>query len=303
MELRHLRYFLAVAEGLSFRGAAERLHVSQPALSAQIKALENELNVRLLQRNTRTVTLTHAGRVFMEESRQVLNTALHAEQRAKSAEQGLTGTLRVGLISSIATAWLAGIMRDFVRRFPGVQLSLFDLTSPEQLRRLREGELDAALLRPPIGFPELDSKLIGEAPQVLAVSRRDPLARRRGPLTWKDFDGQPLVMFHPNLQHGFYDAFLAACHKAGAKPYPAQYANDVQTLMWLITGGFGVAPTTATLAELKRPGLVFRALPGVLPPVQTVLVWRRKDTSPALANFLASFSTFEAGSLSKKMHD
>src|ERR1700744_5688128 len=114
MELRHLRYFLAVADGLSFRGAAAKLHLSQPALSSQIKALEDELNVRLLNRSTRSVTLTHAGRVFVEEARAVLQAAGRAEQRARAAEQGLTGTLRVGLIASIATVWLAEIMRGFI---------------------------------------------------------------------------------------------------------------------------------------------------------------------------------------------
>lgn len=294
MELRHLRYFLAVAEDLSFRKAAVRLHLSQPALSAQIKALEDELKVKLLQRSTRSVSLTPAGRVFLDEARAVLNAAAQAEQRARTAEQGLTGTLRVGLIASIATVRLADVLRDFVQKFPGVQLSVFDLPSPEQMRRLRDGELDAALVRPPIGFPELNYKFVGEASQVLALSGHHRLARKRGPLAWEDFDGEPLVMMHPNMQHGFYDPFLAACSRVGAKPYPAQYANDVQTLLWLISGGFGIAPTTATLAEMKRPGLVFRELPSSLPPVQTVLVWRRNDASPVLANFLASFEILGA---------
>jgi DNA-binding transcriptional LysR family regulator len=237
--------------------------------------------------------LTHAGRVFLEEARAVLQSAAQAEQRAKTAEQGLTGTLRVGLIASVATTWLARILRNFLRQFPGVQLSLFDLSSPEQMRRLRDRELDAALLRPPVGFPEMDYKFVGEASQVLAVSSRHRLARKRGPLVWKDFDGEALVMMHPNMQHGFYDAFLAQCSKAGAKVHAAQYVNDVQTLLWLISGGFGLAPTTATLAEMKRPGLVFRSLPPGLPLVQTVLAWRRDDVSPVLANFLASFKILE----------
>jgi DNA-binding transcriptional LysR family regulator len=257
-----------------------------------VRALEEELKVRLLERNSRSVSLTHAGRVFLEEARTVLQSAVKAEQRARMAEHGLTGTLRVGMISSIANAWLAGILRKFLRKFPGVQLSLFDLTSPEQLRRLREGELDAALLRPPVGFPELEYKFVGESKQVLAVSSGHRLARKRGALTWKDFDGESLVMMHPNLQHGFYDAFLANCAKAGATPRASQYANDVQTLMWLIASGFGVAPTVSTLSEIIRPGLIFRALPPGLPPVQTVLVWRRNNDSPALANFVAGFDAF-----------
>ncbi len=289
MELRHLRYFIAVAEELSFRRAAEKLHMAQPPLSAQIKGLEQELGVRLFERTTRSVALTPAGRVFLEEAHQVLEASVRAEQRARDAEHGLAGTLRVGLIAPMANASVAAILRRFRQAFPQVQLSLFDLTSLEQLRRLRAREIDAGLLRPPVEFPELQWKVFAETRQVLALPARHPLARKRS-LNWKDLDRQDLVLVNPSAQHGFYDAFFAACARAGARPRPVQYANDIQTKMWLISAGFGIAPTTLTLAEAKRPGLVFRALPPGLPPVRVVLAWRRDNPSPVLAHFLAQFS-------------
>lgn len=291
MELRHLRYFLAVAQELNFRRAAEKLGIAQPPLSAQIKALEEELQVRLFDRTTRTVRLTQAGGVFLDEARAVLTASRQAEQRAREAEQGLVGALRIGVIAPMANAWLAGILRSFRHRFPGVQLSLFDLTSTEQLRRLRARELDAGLLRPPIAFPELDFKLLGEAPLVLALPSRHVLSRKQ-PLEWRDFHEQDMVLMHPSVQHGFYDAFFAQCARVGAKPRPAQYANDVQTKMWLISAGFGIAPTTTLLTEVKRPGLVFRPLPPGLPPVQTVLAWRKDDSSAVLTSFRESFRPF-----------
>lgn len=291
MELRHLRYFVAVAEQLSFRRAAERLHMAQPPLSAQIKSLEEELKVKLLERTTRSVHLTHAGRVFLEEARAVLSASAQAEQRAREAEHGLAGALRVGIVAPVAGGWLAGILRGFRRRFPSVQLSLFDLTSAEQLRRLHEQELDVGLLRPPVTFPELDYRFVGESRQVLALPAGHPLARKRR-LLWRDFHDQELVLIHPSAQHGYYDPFFAACAKAGAQPRPVQYANDIQTKMWLISAGFGIAPTTASLGEVKRPGLVFRALPPGLPPVQTILAWRRGDPSPVLQHFCKSFEPF-----------
>ena len=115
MELRHLRCFVAVAEELSFRGAAEKLGMAQPPLSTQIKHLEEDLRVQLFERTTRTVRLTHAGRVFLEEARNVLAASTQAEQRARNAQHGLAGTLRVGLIAPVAGAWLAGILRPFRR--------------------------------------------------------------------------------------------------------------------------------------------------------------------------------------------
>jgi DNA-binding transcriptional LysR family regulator len=289
MELRHLRYFVAVAEELSFRGAAERLHMAQPPLSAQIKSLEVEIGVRLLDRTTRKVSLTHAGRIFLEEARSVLTAAIKAEQRTREAEQGLAGTLRLGIIAPSANAWLAAILRRFRQKFPSVQLALFDLTSTEQLRRLSIGELDAGLLRPPVAFPELDYRFVAESRQVLALPAGHPLAKKRK-LQWKDFHETEMVLIHPSAQHGYYDAFMAQCAKVGARPRPVQYANEIQTKMWLISAGFGIAPTTATLSEVKRPGLIFKPLPPGLPPVQTVLVWKRDDPSPVLAHFRKEFA-------------
>jgi DNA-binding transcriptional LysR family regulator len=288
MELRHLRYFVAVAEALSFRRAAEMLHIAQPPLSAQIKSLEQQLSVRLFERTTRSVRLTHAGKVFLEEARAVLAASLQAEQRVRDAEHGLAGTLRFGMITPAANAWLAAILRRFQQQFPGIQLSLFELTSTEQLRRLRAQELDVGLLRPPVGFPELDCKVVGKSTQVLAVPAGHQLARKRD-LEWRDFHDEPMVLIHPSAQHGFYDAFFEECARAGARPRPVQYANDVQTKLWLISAGFGIAPTIAAQAEIKRPGLVFRPLPPGLPPVQTVLAWRRDERSPVLAHFRRCF--------------
>jgi DNA-binding transcriptional LysR family regulator len=288
VELRHLRYFVAVAEELSFRRAAEKLNLAQPPLSAQIKSLEAELGVRLLERTTRSVTLTQPGRVFLEEARAVLAASAQAERRAQEAAHGLVGTLRLGVIAPAANAWLAAILRQFRQQFPSVQLSIFDLTTPDQLRRLRDNELDAALLRPPVGFPDLDFEFVEEAEQVLALPAGHRLVRKRR-LQWQDFDGEAMVMVQPNLQHGYYDAFLAACAKAGAKPRAAQYTNDIQAKLWLISAGFGIAPTTGTLAEVKRPGLIFRPLPPGLPKVQTILVWRRHDSSPVLRHFRDCF--------------
>ena len=287
-----MRYFVAVAEELSFRGAAEKLHMAQPPLSAQIKALEEDLGVRLLDRTTRWVRLTQAGRVFLQEARGVLAASSEAQLRARQAAHGLMGTLRVGLIAPAANAWLAGILRRFRHQFPGVQLSLSSLISTEQLQRLRMGELDAGLLRPPISSHELDFQLVAQSKQELALPRGHRLAHKKR-IEWKDFHHENLVLIHPSAQHGFYDAFFSQCAKAGAQPYTVQYANDIQTKMWLISAGFGVAPTTARMAEARLPGVVFRPLPSGLPPVQILLAWRRNDTSPTLRNFCRSFPVIE----------
>ncbi len=294
MELRHLRYFVAVAEELNFRRAAERLRVAQPALSSQIKNLEQELGVKLFARTTRSVQLTPTGQVFLGEARGILTATNHAEQLVRKAELGLVGTLRLGVITPATGPLLARVLRHFHQKFPGVQLSLSALTTTEQLKRLRAGELDAGLLRPPVVSPDFETRFVEQAPQMLALPAGHRLAKKRK-LEWMDFNGEGLVMIHPDLQHSFYDPFIAACAKAGAKTHVAQYAQDVQIKMWLISAGFGIAPVTATLVEIRRPGVVFRPLPPGLPPVQTMLVWRRADASlPVIKNFLECFNSVKA---------
>jgi len=288
MELRHLRYFVAVATELSFRRAAEKLHLAQPALSSQIKDLEEELGARLLDRSTRSVKLTAPGRVFLDEARAVLLSAERAGQNVRKAQHGLTGSLRIGILAPTATPQLARILSSYRQKFPSVQFSLHELTSVEQLHRLRDEQLDVGLLRPPIEYPELEFLFFEESPMVLAAPAAHRLAKARQ-IAWADFDGELLVMIHPSLQHGYYDRFLEMCAKSDAKPAVGQYANDVHSKMWLISAGFGIAPTTKTIAEIKRPGLVFRELPAGLPPVQTLVVWKRSNTSPVLKNFLACF--------------
>ncbi len=301
MELRHLRYFTAVASKLSFRGAAESLHIAQPALSARIRTLEEELGEKLFTRTTRSVRLTHAGRILLNEARNVLAAADQARQRVQEAGHGLEGTLRLGFVAPSANSWLAGVLKVFRKRYPGVQLSLSDLTSTELARQLHEDKLDVALLRPPVGFPDLDYRFVEESPYILALPAGHRLARKRE-LLWEDFHEEPLVMLEPNVQHGYYDPFLAACAKAGAFPLAAQFAKDIHTKMWLISAGFGIAPTTATLATIKRPGLVFRDFPPGLPAVSTVLVWRRDDNSPILPRFRECFLEHPGGSGAASKH-
>lgn len=292
MELRHIRYFLAVAEELSFSRAALRLHIAQPSLSVQVKDLEAELGVLLFDRTRRNVHLTHAGAAFAVEARTVLAAVQHAEQQARRAEQGMIGTFRIGVIAPAANAYLARRLRAYRNAFPLVNLSLHEQASNSQIDQLLAEQIDVGFLRPPMDHPDLDALFLSEAPMALAVFAGHRFATARQ-VEWKDFDEEPLVMVQPALQHGYYDKFLSLCSDAGARPTVGQYANDVQTVLWMVSAGLGIAPTTKTLAEIRRPGLVFCDLPLGRPMVQTLLVWRRADKSPLLREFL---SHFEEGS-------
>jgi DNA-binding transcriptional LysR family regulator len=140
-------------------------------------------------------------------------------------------------------------------------------------------------LRNPVGFPELKTLFVESSPMVLAAPEGHRLARLPR-LEWRDFHNERLVLMHPTLQHSYYDGFRALCAKAGAEPVVAQYATDVHSILWLVSAGFGVAPTTRTMSEVKRSGLVFRNLPPGLPPVKLCLAWKSDNPSTVLRSFL-----------------
>jgi DNA-binding transcriptional LysR family regulator len=285
MELRQLRTFVTIVEELSFSRAAQRLHVAQPALSVQIKALEEELGIKLLERNSRSVRLTPEGAVFLIEAQQVLAAARRAQDQAHRARHGLIGTLRIGVIAPAANTRLAAALRSYRAAFPEVDLFLNELTSSQQIESLLAEQIDVAFVRPPVDHAELATYFLEEVPMGLAVYAGHKLARAKT-IRWQDFDGEALVVVAPHLQHGYYDRFLARCAEAGARPVIRQYANDVQTILWLVSAGLGITPATLTLSEIKRPGLLFRPLPDGMPKVQTLVAWRRNNQSPLLAEFL-----------------
>jgi DNA-binding transcriptional LysR family regulator len=254
-------------------------------LSAQIKQLEEELGARLLERTTRSVSLTAAGAVFLEQSREIIAKASLAAETARKAGVGRVGMLRLGFITLSTSPKLAQALRRFHHSYPEVQIIVSDHTTAEQYHLLDQSELDIGLLRPPVENPDLDWRDLEDVHQVLAAPAGHRLARKAA-LEWKDFDGEGIVMIQSTGQHRFYDEFLNACARSGAKVHPAQYAKDISSKLWLISAGFGIAPTTASVSRIKLPGLVFRPLPSGIPPVKTLLAWRRDSASPVLKNLL-----------------
>ena len=216
MELRHLRYFVAVAEELNFSRAAQRLHIAQPALSNQIKSLEGELGVQLLERTRRVVRLTEAGKTLLSDARPLLADARTAEMHARGAQKGETGTLHIGYVLSTANARLASIIKAFRRDFPGVNPDLAQLPTGAQIAGLRNRQLDVGFVRPPVSSPEIQVEVIGEEKMVLAVAASDPLARKKR-LTWDDLNGKMVLSVHPTVANYYYESFFALCRRHKVK--------------------------------------------------------------------------------------
>jgi DNA-binding transcriptional LysR family regulator len=294
MELRHLRYFVAVAEELNFSRAAQRLHIAQPALSNQIKGLENELGVQLLERTRRMVRLTEAGKTLLTDARPLLADAQAAELHARGAQKGETGTIHIGYVLAAANARLASIIKAFRDSHPGIEPDLARLATGEQISQLKDRQLDVGFMRPPVNQRELETEIINEEKMVLAMASGNPLARKKR-LTWQDLDGKTVLSVHPRVANNYYVSFFAICRQNNIKLLVGPYSQDIHSSLWLVSTGYGITPITESAREFASSNLVFRDLPEDGPTIQTVLAWRRDNASPILANFLRTVHSLSPG--------
>ena len=283
IELRHLRYFVAVAEDLHFGRAAERLGISQPPLSQQILALERTLGARLFERTTRRVGLTEAGRLFFAEAKEVLAKVEHAAAMAERVHRGEAGELRVGFFGS------APFVTDFQRlvygfrsSHPDVHLDLQEMPTFQQVDALLEGRLDVGFVRPLGPTPEalVLTELCREP--LMAVMRPDhPLASTSGALPISALAGEPFVLYARGIGTGLYQQVIDLCRNAGFAPQVRQEANATPTMMGLVAAGLGVSILPASLERLKFDGARFRPLADE-GAVTGVCLARRYDDRSAL---------------------
>ena len=289
MELRHLRYFVAVAEELHFGRAAARLHIAQPPLSRQIRDLEQEVGAELFVRGTRGVELTAAGRAFLGEVRQVLAQAERALRAAQRASRGETGRLRVGFVEAATySGTLARVLGVFRQDVPDVSLGLFELDSLEQAEALREGRIDVGIVHspPPDAHRWLRVERVFEDRLVAALPRAHPLAARPH-LALGDFAAEPFVFFPRFTGPTLYDHLIAACRSAGFSPRVVQEAAGWSTLAALVAAGVGVSFAPRSVAQVERPGVAYRPVRGLAVDMGMSAVWKQGDESPVRERFLA----------------
>ena len=290
MELRHLRYAIAVADELHFARAARRLHIAQPPLSQQIKALEDELGVRLFDRSHRRVALTDAGRAFIAEAKKTIASAEHAAEAARRAARGELGRLAIGYVASVAYELLPAIIRAFRKRAPDVSLSLAELGSAEQSRALAAGTLDVGLVRrPPPVEPGLTGTVVRKEPIVVALPRDHALATLRV-LRVRDLQREPFVIFPVRPRPSWADVAIDLCRRAGFEPRIAQEAVEMAPALSLVAAGMGVALVPGPMRAMRLPGVVFRPLTPA-PTSELVLVRRAEPPSEVLARFLEVVAT------------
>lgn len=255
MELRHARYFLAVAEELNFTRAAARLHVAQSALSLQVRDLEHELGVALFERTSRQVRLTAAGRTLRPEAQRLVEQAAGLLQRARAVRDGVEGEVRVGLIPPAATGLVAAGLRRFSQARPQVRLTVEWGMMDPLLNRLGAGELDVVVGRPPPrGGGWQYAKLVEER-QGLAVPEGHPLATREA-VRWRDLAAVRVLLVAGNPHFG--QLVRERCAAAGVEPVYDSRGRDLAELTWLVAAGLGVCPFSPLLRHQLPPGAVFR---------------------------------------------
>src|SRR5215207_3046242 len=294
LDLRRLRYFVAVAEELHFGRAARRLNVSQPPLSVQIRTLEREIGTPLLIRTQRRVELTEAGRVLLDEARRLLDQAEAAVVHARRAAAGAVGRLAIGFVSTVDYSILPPLVRRFRQKHPGIALKLLELTGDRQQALLQSGELDLGLSILPSPVAGLTMRPVFREPLIAAVPANHRLAGRRR-TTLRSLAQEPFIQFPREMAPGLYDLAIAACQKAGFTPHLAQEAIQMQTILGLVAAGLGVALVPQCMSKLQRSDVRYLALDARGFEVETVALWQSENRAPALAALIAELPAARQG--------
>ena len=286
MELRQLKYFIAVAEELHFGRAAQRVHIAQPPLSQQIKRLEEELEVRLFERTSRKVALTPEGTAFLVVATDLVGRLEEGVERIRSMARGEEGLLRVGFIGPASLSRLPLAIRGFRESNPRIRLEFSARATSEQLPLLRTDRLDVIFVRLFGHDTEgLESMIFLREPYVLALPQGHALAKRDR-LDMTDLKGVPMIFNQRVAQPALYRSLMGSFHKAGFMPEVIQEVNTEQATVALVATGLGVALVPKSSATDHRAGVVFRPLDGDLPWWEISALWKRRRETPLLLKFL-----------------
>ena len=287
MELRHLRYFVAVAEELHFGHAAKRLHMAQQPLSRQIRHLESELNVLLFHRTKRTVRLTEAGKAFWQEAQKTLRQAERAIAVAQQVGRGEAGHLQIGFTGPILNSVLPAIVRQFRHRYPDIHLELNRLSTEEQVTALLNQTIQVGLLHPPIAAPSLASEVSYREPLIAAIPDIHPLAQEVSePISIKDLANEPFILFPRQVGPTLHDAITSFCQQSGFSPTVVQEAFPQQTILGLVASGLGVSLIHASVECIQQRGVVTRPIREITPQLESAIVWASDTPHPALCKLL-----------------
>ncbi|MDJ0596555.1 MAG: LysR family transcriptional regulator [Pleurocapsa sp. MO_226.B13] len=284
MELRHLKYFVAVAEELHFGRAAAKVQITQPVISDQIRRLEQELGVKLFFRTKRNVQLTEPGKIFLKEAKQILARVEKAVDAVQKANCGELGSLIIGYTGPALYTLLPKIIKTFQNSYPQVELFLKEICTKEQVEALNAGDIEVGFLHPPV---EGDFEFISivREKMVLALPEDSPLATlKRVPI--KKLSDQPFILFPQQEGPYLYSRIFSLCQRSVFTPKVVQEVTPQPTMIGLVAAGIGVSFVSSSLQNLHRPGVVYRELDVATPELELVAAWKKDKVSPVLQKFL-----------------
>jgi DNA-binding transcriptional LysR family regulator len=286
LEIRHLRYFVAVVEQRTFRAAALRLHVSQPPLTRQIQQLEDALGVKLLERSARGAEPTAAGRVFYQEARNLLTLAEQAAERTRLAGDGRLGRLDIGVFGSAVLGAIPRIVQRFRQTHPQVELVLHSLDRVGQIKALRERRITVGFNRFFTEEPDLIWEVI-QSEQMVVVVPSDHALASHDTLSLAEIGREPLILYPRAPRPGFIDTMMRLFHQRKITPHVSQEVDDMVTAVGLVASGFGLSLVTDSGRNLRVPGTVQVPLREAdAATVDLSVIWRRDDDSPLVQEFL-----------------
>ncbi|HVJ89451.1 MAG TPA: LysR substrate-binding domain-containing protein [Labilithrix sp.] len=277
MELRRLRYFVAVAEELHFGRAAQRLRMAQPPLTRQIQGLEQELGITLFERSRRKVELTGAGAMLLEHSRRIFEAVDLAVRETQRAGRGELGRIAIGYPSSLAYSGLPELLRTFRAKFPRVDISLSELSPQDQIEALKKGRLDVGFVRAPLIEPNLASRVVRREPLVIVMPADHALGSRKR-ISLGALSEEPFVSFPRSRGPAFFDQLMRLCNDAGFTPRIVQEAPQLD-LVSLVAAGFGVAIVPSSVRHVRRAGVIFRPIVGA-PTSELRIAWKKDNSAP-----------------------
>lgn len=285
MELRHIKYFVAVAEELHFAHAAQRLGISQPPLSQQIKALEEHVGVQLFDRNKHHVKLTRAGEAMLVEAYRLLDQAERVRTSALKAREGIVASLNIGCVSSALFDVLPPILERLHAEHPEIGLSLRDYETSAALSALLQGRLDVAFIRVDRLDPPLKSIAVMHDRFIAALHHKHQLARRKV-IPIKLLTNEPLVIYSRQISPRPYNSIVAACLKSGFNPNVMYQSSSIQSQIGFVACGLGIALVPALVKHWRVPGVVYRELGANIKTADVSLVWNSSDPTEQVDNLI-----------------
>lgn len=285
MELRHLKYFLSVAEELHFGRAANDLNIAQPALSQQIKQLENELGFLLFNRTNQKVALTEAGSVFRNRANHILELLNEAVEESQQVARGELGQIKLGFAGMVTFDLLPLVLHAYREKFPNVTVNLRHLPTSEQVVALNSKEIDIGILILPIDDESLSYEILRIESFVMALPKSHPLANEAS-IDLTSLVNEKFIMPARSAGSGFYDSIINTCFNAGFSPKTSQEAQELQTIIALVASGMGISMVPSSFQTLKTDSVAYIPIQNGPANFKTAMAWNKHNISPILHSFI-----------------